>query len=76
MVRQLDAGGGADCRLSPLAEIEATVARMEARYGGSIHFADYRRLCGQFVADLSDPRDLALAKSAALMLIKTLEGDG
>ena len=58
-----------------LAEIEATVARMEARYGGSIHFAAYRRLCEQFAADLSDPRDLALAKSAALMLIKYLEGE-
>ena len=58
-----------------LGEIEATVARMEAHYGGSIHVVAYRRLCEQFAADLSDPRDLALAKSAALMLIKYLEGD-
>ena len=58
-----------------LAEIEATVVRMEARYGGSIHFPAYRRLCERFAADLSDPRDLALAKSAALMLIKYLEGE-
>ena len=57
-------------------EIEATVQRMEARYGGSIHFPAYRALCLRFKADLADPRDLALAKSAALMLIKQLEGDG
>jgi hypothetical protein len=56
-------------------EIEATVARMETRYGGSIHFAAYRALCRRFEADLLDRRDLALAKSAALMLIKQLEGD-
>jgi hypothetical protein len=49
-----------------LEEIEATVQRMEQRYGGSIHFAAY----------LGDRRDLALAKSAALMLIKQLEGEG
>ena len=57
-------------------EIEATVQRMEARYAGSIHFAAYRALCRRFEADLADRRDLALAKSAALMLIKQLEGDG
>jgi hypothetical protein len=59
-----------------LEDIEATVQRMEARYGGSIHFAAYRALCQRFEADLQDRRDLALAKSAALMLIKQLEGDG
>ena len=59
-----------------LEEIEATVVRMEQRYGGSIHFAAYRRLCRRFEVDLTDRRDLALAKSAALMLIKQLEGDG
>ena len=59
-----------------LDEIEATVKRMEARYGGSIHFEAYRTLCRRFEADLPDRRDLALAKSAALMLIKQLEGDG
>lgn len=56
-------------------EIEATVKRMEARYGDSIHFPAYRVLCRRFEADLQDRRDLALAKSAALMLIKQLEGD-
>jgi hypothetical protein len=57
-------------------EIEATVQRMEARYAGSIQFAAYRALCRRFEADLADRRDLALAKSAALMLIRQLEGDG
>ena len=56
-----------------LAEIEATVERMEARFGGFIHFAAYQSLCWRFEADLQDRRDLALAKSAALMLIKQIE---
>lgn len=58
-----------------LAEIEATVERMEQRYAGSIHYHAYRKLCRRFEADLDDRRDLALAKSAALMLIRQLEGD-
>jgi len=53
-----------------LAELEATIARMESRYAGHLLFADYRRLCERFAADLSNPRDLALSKAAALMLIK------
>jgi hypothetical protein len=53
-----------------LDELEATVARMEARYPDHQLFADYKRLCERFAADLTDPRDLALSKSAALMLIK------
>jgi len=53
-----------------LTEIEATVARMEARYAGNPLFADYKRLCERFAVDLGDPRDLALSKAAALMLIK------
>ena len=52
-----------------LEEIEATVARMEERYRAHPLFADYLRLRDRFAADLSDPRDRALAKSAALMLI-------
>jgi hypothetical protein len=59
-----------------LEEIEATVQRLEQRYGSSIHFAAYRALCRRFEADLGDRRELALAKSAALMLIKQLEGEG
>lgn len=57
-------------------EVEATVERLEQRYAASPHFPAYRALCQRFAADLADPRDLALAKSAALMLIKQLEGDG
>ena len=53
-----------------LAEIEETVARMEERYRGHPLFADYLRLKDRFDADLSDARDRALAKSAALMLVK------
>ena len=53
-----------------LSEIEATVARMEDRYAGHPLFADYRRLVDRFAADLSDRRDLALSKAAALMLLK------
>lgn len=53
-------------------ELEATVRRMEARWAGTAQFATYRALCARFEADLADPRDLALAKSAALMLIKYL----
>ena len=59
-----------------LEDIEATVLRMEARYGGSIHFPAYLVLCRRFESDLEDRRDLALAKSAALMLFKQLEGEG
>lgn len=53
-------------------ELEATVRRMEARWQGAPQFTVYRDLCRRFEADLADPRDLALAKSAALMLVKFL----
>lgn len=53
-----------------LEEIEATVARMEERYRDSPGFAAYLRLRERFDADLSDARDRALSKAAALMLIK------
>jgi hypothetical protein len=58
-----------------LEEIEATVARMEERYRDHPLFANYLRLRERFDADLSDARDRALVKSAALMLIK-YESDG
>ena len=51
-------------------ELLATIERMEARYAASPLFASYRRLIERFAADLSDPRDLALSKAAALMLIR------
>jgi hypothetical protein len=60
-----------------LAEIEATVVRMERHYGGHPAFPDYLRLRDRFDADLSDPRDRALSKAAALMQIKyASEPDG
>ncbi|GLQ54282.1 hypothetical protein [Devosia nitrariae] len=58
-----------------LEELEATVKRMEARWQGAPQFPTYRALCRRFEADLADPRDLALAKSAALMLVKFLNED-
>jgi len=59
-------------RAPGLPEIQATVQRMEARYAGSPHFSDYLALCHRFDADLEDPRDRALARSAALMLLKQM----
>jgi hypothetical protein len=43
---------------------------MEERYREHPLFADYLRVRERFDADLSDARDRALARSAALMLIK------
>ena len=43
---------------------------MEERYAASPQFAAYERLRLRFGSDLSDPRDLALSKAAALMQIK------
>ena len=62
-------------RAPGLPEIQATVQRMEARYAGSPHFSDYLALCHRFDADLEDPRDRALARSAALMLLKAMAGE-
>lgn len=59
-----------------LAEIEATIVRMEARYAGSPHFTAYERLRLRFAEDLADPRDLALSRAAALMVLKTIQEDG
>lgn len=57
-----------------LEELEATVTRMEARWRTSPLFAAYAALSLRFEVDLADRRDLALAKSAALMMIKFAEG--
>lgn len=57
-------------RFPSLAEIEETVTRMEERYSDHPLFADYERLRARFDMDLTDARDRALARSAALMLIK------
>jgi hypothetical protein len=60
-----------------LEEIESTVARMESKFlaastatAASLANA-YRGLVPRFVRDLgSSPRDLAIAKASALMLIQ------
>ncbi len=56
-------------------EIHETIERMEARYRDHPRFADYERLRRRFDADLSDERDRALSRAAALMLIKYENGD-
>jgi hypothetical protein len=59
-----------------LEEIEATVERLEARLAVDPDhltqslLAAYHKLDARFRADLADPRDLALSRGAALMLIK------
>ena len=59
-------------------EIAATVVRLEARFDGrddlrARRLMDaYREVSDRFQADLSDKRDLALSKGAALMLIQAL----
>jgi len=65
-----------------LDEIEATVERLEARLLASPDEATrrllttYRKLDARFRADLGHPRDLALSRGAALMLIKFLDEGG
>jgi hypothetical protein len=65
-----------------LAEIEATVERLEARLspsdaaGTQRLLTAYRKLDARFRADLADPRDLALSRGAALMLIKFVDEGG
>lgn len=62
-----------------LEEIEATVERLEAKLAASPNeathrlLATYRKLDARFRADLGHPRDLALSRGAALMLIKFLD---
>ncbi|SUX54541.1 hypothetical protein [Chromobacterium vaccinii] len=59
-------------------ELSVTIARMEARLGAHgdeevrVLFAHYRQLLPRFNQDLADPRDAALAASAALMLIQSV----
>lgn len=55
------------------AELDATIARMEAKYAKAELFPLYQDLTARFVADLDDPRDLALSRAAALMLVKFAE---
>jgi hypothetical protein len=57
-----------------LAELQATIARMEARFDAEPRakslMGPYRDLCARFENDLADPRDIALSRAAALMMIK------
>lgn len=57
-----------------IAELEATVARMEARFGADPRATElmksYRDLCTRFADDLSDPRDVMLSRAAALMMVR------
>lgn len=69
--------GTGERRQVPEGEIQATVRRMEARLSAEEHpeirelFRLYQQLCLRFEEDLSPhSRDIALAKSAALMLIQ------
>lgn len=57
-----------------LTELQATIARMQARFDADPRAADlmqrYRDLCIRFEANLADLRDIALSRAAALMMIK------
>jgi hypothetical protein len=61
-----------------LQEIEDTVTRMEERYAAlrdptvKTLMAHYREVASRFERELSDRRDSALSKGAALMLIQSV----
>ncbi|SDG90966.1 hypothetical protein [Pelagibacterium luteolum] len=61
-----------------LAELEATILRMEARFdaepSAAALMAYYRQLSLRFADDLTDPRDIALSRAAALMMVKAQQG--
>ena len=65
-----------------LDELEATVERLEAQLAASPDEATrrllttYRKLDARFRADLDHPRDLALSRGAALMLIRFIDEGG
>jgi hypothetical protein len=52
------------------AELRETVERMEERLRGEALFSAYERLAERFAADLSEERDILLARSAVLMLLQ------
>ncbi len=58
----------------PIEEIVATVERMEARLGkdplAQQLMSHYFELKPRFLADLRDPRDVALANASALVLVQ------
>jgi hypothetical protein len=59
-------------------ELDETIARLTARYAASSdprarHLMEvYARLSARFSDDLSDRRDIALSRGAALMMVKYL----
>lgn len=59
-------------------EVAATVARLEATFAeredvrARMLMEAYQQVSDRFTADLSDKRDLALSRGAALMLIQAL----
>ncbi|WP_454287757.1 hypothetical protein [Rhizobium arsenicireducens] len=61
-----------------LEELEATVTHMTERYAASDDqrvvelIRVIRTLDRRFMADLSDPRDLALARASALMVVRAV----
>jgi hypothetical protein len=61
-----------------LDEINATIARMAARFDAMQTddarrvMTAYHRLSDQFGAGLADPRDVALSRGAALMMVQEL----
>src|SRR2546428_4021635 len=70
------AGQNAPCHDQPMVsheELIATVQRMEARFQRQELWRVYQDLVPRFERDLADsPRDIALAKSAALMVVQSL----
>ena len=61
-----------------LSEIEEWALKTEARLGATADpdaqriFAAYNRVLRCFAADIDDPRDQALSRAAALMLVQEL----
>jgi hypothetical protein len=56
--------------VADLAELEATVRRMQERWRNSPSFSAYQALRPRFKANLTDARAIEFARSAALMLIE------
>lgn len=80
---QPDIHGSGERLPVPEAELQATVHRMESRLRADAHpevrtlFRLYEALCPRFEEDLSPHgRDIALARSAALMLIQARRSAG
>lgn len=57
-----------------LTELGETIVHMEARFDADPRttalMERYRVLCDRFTQDLADPRDVAVSRAAALMMVK------